>query len=70
MSFFGTGESAMSRADVVKRMWEYIKKNDLQVPGPIKILTFPCIRMVVGAMNFSSSCDRWVYSFIFLVEHF
>ena len=30
-SFFGTGESAMSRADVVKRMWEYIKKNDLQV---------------------------------------
>ncbi|CAA7404329.1 unnamed protein product [Spirodela intermedia] len=32
MSFFGTGESAMSRADVVKRMWQYIKKNDLQDP--------------------------------------
>ena len=31
MKFIGTGESTLSRADVVKRMWEYIKKNDLQV---------------------------------------
>ncbi|XP_078442592.1 uncharacterized protein LOC144712244 [Wolffia australiana] len=31
-NFFGTGENALSRSDVVKRMWEYIKKNDLQDP--------------------------------------
>ncbi|KAI8023051.1 hypothetical protein LOK49_LG03G00957 [Camellia lanceoleosa] len=31
VNFFGTGESELSRADVVKRMWEYIKKNDLQL---------------------------------------
>lgn len=31
VKFFGTGESALSRADVVKRMWEYIKQNNLQV---------------------------------------
>ncbi|OMP01565.1 hypothetical protein COLO4_11723 [Corchorus olitorius] len=33
MKFFGTGENALSRADVVKRMWEYIKQNDLQDPS-------------------------------------
>ncbi|KAL7236664.1 hypothetical protein ACSBR1_019879 [Camellia fascicularis] len=33
VNFFGTGESELSRADVVKRMWEYIKKNDLQDPS-------------------------------------
>ncbi|POO03060.1 p53 negative regulator [Trema orientale] len=33
MKFFGTGESTLSRADVVKRMWEYIKQNDLQDPS-------------------------------------
>lgn len=31
MKFFGTGESTLSRPDVVKRMWEYIKQNGLQV---------------------------------------
>lgn len=31
VKFFGTGESSLSRADVVKRMWEYIKQNNLQV---------------------------------------
>jgi upstream activation factor subunit UAF30 len=31
VKFFDTGESALSRADVVKRMWEYIKLNNLQV---------------------------------------
>ncbi|KAL7002775.1 hypothetical protein U1Q18_003931 [Sarracenia purpurea var. burkii] len=29
--FLGTGENALPRAAVVKRMWEYIKQNDLQV---------------------------------------
>lgn len=33
VKFLGTGESALSRADVVKRMWEYIKQNNLQVRG-------------------------------------
>lgn len=29
--FIGTGESMLSRSDVVKRMWVYIKENNLQV---------------------------------------
>ncbi|GMY11705.1 protein TRI1-like [Fagus crenata] len=33
VKFFDTGESALSRADVVKRMWEYIKLNNLQDPS-------------------------------------
>jgi upstream activation factor subunit UAF30 len=31
VKFFGTGESELSRAGAVKRMWEYIKQNNLQV---------------------------------------
>lgn len=31
VKFFGTGENALSRGAVVKRMWDYIKQNDLQV---------------------------------------
>ncbi|GMH02716.1 hypothetical protein Nepgr_004555 [Nepenthes gracilis] len=31
--FFGTGETALSRSEVVKRMWEYIKQNNLQDPS-------------------------------------
>lgn len=31
VKFFGTGENALSRGDVVKRMWKYIKENELQV---------------------------------------
>lgn len=31
VKFLGTGENTLSRADVVKRMWEYIKQHDLQV---------------------------------------
>ncbi|TVU44860.1 hypothetical protein EJB05_04321, partial [Eragrostis curvula] len=33
VKFIGTGESMLSRADVVKRMWDYIKENDLQDPS-------------------------------------
>ncbi|KAJ7298521.1 hypothetical protein O6H91_Y562800 [Diphasiastrum complanatum] len=29
--FFGTGENQVSRAEVVKRLWEYIKERQLQV---------------------------------------
>ncbi|XP_019054112.1 PREDICTED: upstream activation factor subunit spp27-like isoform X1 [Nelumbo nucifera] len=30
VKFLGTGENSLSRASVVKRMWEYIKQNNLQ----------------------------------------
>ncbi|KAL2906185.1 Upstream activation factor subunit spp27 [Bienertia sinuspersici] len=30
--FLGTGESALTRADVIKRVWEYIKDKNLQDP--------------------------------------
>ncbi|KAL6993694.1 hypothetical protein U1Q18_011807 [Sarracenia purpurea var. burkii] len=33
VKFIGTGESALSRSDVVKRIWEYIKQNNLQDPS-------------------------------------
>ncbi|KAG6571401.1 upstream activation factor subunit spp27-like [Cucurbita pepo subsp. pepo] len=33
VTFLGTGESALSRSDVVKRMWDYIKQNNLQDPS-------------------------------------
>lgn len=31
VKFIGTGEIELSRSDVVKRMWKYIKENELQV---------------------------------------
>lgn len=31
VNFLGTGESELSRSEVVKRMWDYIKGNNLQV---------------------------------------
>lgn len=31
VKFLGTGESALPRSDVVKRIWDYIKLNNLQV---------------------------------------
>ncbi|KAL3525724.1 hypothetical protein ACH5RR_014096 [Cinchona calisaya] len=33
MKFIGTGESALPRSDVVKRIWDYIKQNNLQDPS-------------------------------------
>ncbi|POO02740.1 p53 negative regulator [Trema orientale] len=33
VNFLGTGESALSRAEVIKRMWDYIKQNNLQDPS-------------------------------------
>ncbi|XP_051140191.1 upstream activation factor subunit spp27-like [Andrographis paniculata] len=33
IKFLGTGESELSRSDVVKRMWDYIKLNNLQDPA-------------------------------------
>ncbi|KAK1301171.1 Zinc finger CCCH domain-containing protein 44 [Acorus calamus] len=33
VQFIGTGESELSRADVVKRIWGYIKENKLQDPA-------------------------------------
>lgn len=31
VKFLGTGESELSRSEVVKRIWNYIKENSLQV---------------------------------------
>ncbi|XP_071725050.1 upstream activation factor subunit UAF30-like [Rutidosis leptorrhynchoides] len=36
--FLGTGESELSRSDVVKRMWEYIKQNNLQDPSDKRMI--------------------------------
>ncbi|KAG5398297.1 hypothetical protein IGI04_020111 [Brassica rapa subsp. trilocularis] len=36
IKFLGDGESSFSRADVVKRLWEYIEQNDLQDPSDKK----------------------------------
>ncbi|XP_059641803.1 protein TRI1-like isoform X2 [Cornus florida] len=33
VKFLGTGESALSRADTIKRIWGYIKQNNLQDPS-------------------------------------
>ncbi|XP_021273830.1 upstream activation factor subunit spp27-like isoform X2 [Herrania umbratica] len=33
VKFLGTGESVLTRADVIKRMWDYIKENNLQDPS-------------------------------------
>ncbi|KAM3342738.1 upstream activation factor subunit spp27 isoform X1 [Capsicum galapagoense] len=33
IKFLGTGESELPRSNVVKRIWEYIKQNDLQDPS-------------------------------------
>ncbi|XP_042061084.1 upstream activation factor subunit UAF30-like [Salvia splendens] len=33
VKFLGTGESALPRSDVVKRIWDYIKLNNLQDPS-------------------------------------
>lgn len=32
VKFLGTGETALSRPDVIKRIWEYINQNNLQDP--------------------------------------
>lgn len=40
VKFLGNGESSLSRADVVKRLWEYIKQNDLPVCHLLSTLVF------------------------------
>ncbi|PKA57386.1 Zinc finger CCCH domain-containing protein 19 [Apostasia shenzhenica] len=36
--FIGTGESELPRSDVVKRIWDYIKQNNLQDPADKRII--------------------------------
>ncbi|KAK6135691.1 hypothetical protein DH2020_030568 [Rehmannia glutinosa] len=38
VKFVGTGEHELSRADVVKRMWQYIKENELQDPSDKRMI--------------------------------
>jgi len=40
VKFLGDGENSLSRADVVKRLWEYINHNDLQVCHLLSTLCF------------------------------
>ncbi|TXG64391.1 hypothetical protein EZV62_011385 [Acer yangbiense] len=54
VEFLGTGENALSRAAVVKRMWEYIKQNDLQVCLSCSWLTIAVI--IVAPVIDSVSC--------------
>ena len=42
VNFLGTGESALSRSDVIKRMWDYIKGNNLQVLNCLKSSSCQC----------------------------
>ncbi|XP_009774096.1 upstream activation factor subunit UAF30 isoform X2 [Nicotiana tabacum] len=38
VKFFGIGENALTRADVIKRIWQYIKENELQDPSDKKTI--------------------------------
>lgn len=38
VKFFGNGENALPRADVIKRIWQYIKENELQDPSDKKTI--------------------------------
>ncbi|KAI7746318.1 hypothetical protein M8C21_014134 [Ambrosia artemisiifolia] len=38
VKFLGTGEHALARSDVVKRIWDYIKQNNLQDPSDKRII--------------------------------
>ncbi|XP_009629952.1 upstream activation factor subunit UAF30-like isoform X2 [Nicotiana tabacum] len=38
VKFFGNGEKALTRADVIKRIWQYIKENELQDPSDKKTI--------------------------------
>lgn len=64
IKFLGTGESELSRGDVVKRMWEYIKENGLQVSGQAE-MKLSCInlsRMVVVPFGGIPSLDQALLS--------
>jgi hypothetical protein len=61
MKFIGTGESMLSRSDVVKRMWDYIKENNLQVNSFSWILC--CCFFYHVNLAFSIHIDRVVQSF-------
>ncbi|MCO5592747.1 hypothetical protein L7F22_046750 [Adiantum nelumboides] len=66
IEFLGTGESELSRAEVVKRMWAYIKENNMQDPSDK--------RQVLCDSNFKKlfGCDSFVGFTIakHLVPHF
>ncbi|XP_038901461.1 protein TRI1-like isoform X2 [Benincasa hispida] len=39
VTFLGTGEDALPRSDVVKRMWDYIKQNNLQIVDIFELIS-------------------------------
>ncbi|CAL0311535.1 unnamed protein product [Lupinus luteus] len=52
-NFLGTGESELTRAEVIKKMWDYIKGNNLQV-GPVGKELAHCPQ----DREFKSRCQR------------
>lgn len=48
-NFFGTGEREMSQAEVIRRVWEYVKVNQLEVGTHIN--------------NFANSLEMEIYKF-------
>lgn len=40
--FLGAVDGKVSRADAVKRLWDYIKENNLQVVSSFLVTIFPC----------------------------
>lgn len=53
------GESELSRSDVIKRMWDYIKGNNLQVCYCSKLPS--CTLVVICMLKFEKSFK--IYSF-------
>lgn len=68
VKFLGTGESALARSDVVKRIWDYIKQNNLQVSNITNItLSF----LYYGLFFFTEICrsvSHVVLLLIFLMK--
>ncbi|XP_066386097.1 upstream activation factor subunit spp27-like [Miscanthus floridulus] len=54
VKFIGTGESMLSRSDVVKKMWDYIKENNLQDPSDRrKIICDEKLKDLLGVETFT-----------------
>ncbi|GAV89057.1 LOW QUALITY PROTEIN: SWIB domain-containing protein/DEK_C domain-containing protein, partial [Cephalotus follicularis] len=54
VNFIGTGESEFSRADTVKRMWDYIKQNNLQDPSDKRMVI--CDKKLKELFDVDSLC--------------
>lgn len=69
VKFLGTGESALPRSDVIKRIWDYIKQHDLQVFPQISsinksVVNFLTIHLLSLSLSLSIS---YIYFIVILV---